>query len=138
MPIEVRLLAVACLLGLVHIVAASASGLRQRGGLAWAASNREGKAPEVTGAAARLEKASKNFFETFPIFAALVLACAVIGRHNTAVIAGAYLYVIGRAAYLPIFAFGIPVMRTLAWGVSMLGILLVLWGLFLKILPFGG
>lgn len=136
MPVEVRLLAWSCLLGLIHVVAASASGLRQRGGLAWAGSNRDGQTPAVSGTAARLERASKNFFETFPIFAALVLACVATGRHNTAVVLGAYLYFFGRLAYLPIYGFGIAQARTLVWGVSIVGILLVMWGLFIKILPY--
>ncbi|NEU10852.1 hypothetical protein G3T14_01730 [Methylobacterium sp. BTF04] len=136
MPVEIRLLAWSCFLGLVHIIAASASGLKQRGGLDWASSNREGTTPTVTGAAARLEKASKNFFETFPIFAALVLACVVSDRHNTAVVLGAYLYFFGRLAYLPVFGFGIPKIRSILWGVSIVGILFVLWGLFIKILPY--
>ncbi|GJE18944.1 MAPEG family protein [Methylobacterium marchantiae] len=136
MPVEIRLLAWSCLLGLVHVIAASASGLQQRGGYAWAASNRDGRTPEVTGAAARLEKASKNFFETFPIFASLVLACAVTGRHNTAVVLGAYLYFFARLIYLPLFGFGIPKVRSIVWGVSIVGILFVLWGLFIKILPY--
>ncbi|HEX8417383.1 MAG TPA: MAPEG family protein [Methylobacterium sp.] len=138
MPIEVRLLAWACLLGLIHIVAASASGLQQRGGLAWAAGNREGQTPTVTGAAARLEKASKNFFETFPIFAALVLACAATGRHNTAVVLGAHLYFWSRVVYLPVFAFGVPQVRSIVWVVSIVGILFVMWGLFIKLLPYSG
>ncbi len=136
MPVEIRLLAWSCLLGLVHIIAASASGLQQRGGLQWAAGNREGSPPAVTGAAARLEKAAKNFFETFPIFAALVLACAAIGRHNTAVVLGAHLYFWARLAYLPIYGLGVPKVRTLAWGVAIVGILFVFWGLFLKVLPY--
>ncbi|MCJ2034356.1 MAPEG family protein [Methylobacterium sp. J-068] len=136
MPVEIRLLAWSCLLGLVHIVAASASGLRQRGGFGWASGNREGKTPEVTGAAARLEKASKNFFETFPIFAALVLACVATGRHNTAVVLGAYLYFFARLVYLPVYGFGVPKIRSIVWGVAIVGILFVLWGLFIKLLPY--
>lgn len=136
MPVEVRLLAWSCLIGLVHVIAASATGLRQRGGFAWAASNRDGPAPQVSGLAARMERASKNFLETFPIFAALVLACAATGRHNTAVTLGAYLYVFGRLAYLPAYGLGVAPARTLAWVVSMVGILFVFWGLFIKILPY--
>ncbi|GBU18928.1 MULTISPECIES: MAPEG family protein [Methylobacterium] len=136
MPVEIRLLAWSCLLGLVHILAAAYGGLNQRGGFPWAAGNREGPTPEVTGAAARLERASKNFLETFPIFAALVLACAVTGRHNTAVVYGAYLYFFARLVYLPVYGFGIPKVRSAVWCVSLLGILLVFWGLFIKILPY--
>ena len=136
MPVEIRLLAWSCLLGLVHVIAASMSGVQQRGGFAWAAGNREGRTPEVTGAAARLEKASKNFLETFPIFAALVLACAAIGRHNTAVVLGAHLYFWSRLVYLPVYGFGVPKVRSLVWVASIVGILLVMWGLFVKILPY--
>ncbi|MBY0256286.1 MAPEG family protein [Methylobacterium sp.] len=136
MPVEIRLLAWSCLLGLVHIVAASASGLQQRGGPNWASGNREGPTPQVTGAASRLEKASKNFFETFPIFAALVLACVATGRHNTAVVLGAYLYFFARLVYLPLYGFGVPKVRSLVWFVSIIGILFVLWGLFIKLLPY--
>lgn len=129
MPIEIRLLAYAVVLGFVHIMAASLAGLKARGGLAWAAGNRETQ-PAVTGAAARLERASKNFFETFPLFAALVLAAAAIDRHNTAVVLGAHLYVWARLAYLPIYGLGLPVVRTPVWGVAMVGIGFVFVGLF--------
>jgi uncharacterized MAPEG superfamily protein len=136
MPVEIRLLAWSCLLGLVHVIAASASGLQQRGGLDWASGNREGRTPEVTGAASRLERASKNFFETFPIFAALVLACVATGRHNTAVVLGAYLYFFARLIYLPVYGFGIPKIRSIIWCVAIVGILFVMWGLFIKLLPY--
>ncbi|MFE1601495.1 MAPEG family protein [Methylobacterium sp. ID0610] len=135
MPIEIRLLAYAVLLGFAHIVAASAAGLTQRGGLTWAAGNRETQTP-VTGAAGRLERASKNFFETFPLFATLVLAAAAIGRHNTAVVLGSHLYFWARLVYLPVYGFGIPMIRTLIWGVAMVGIAFVFVGLFTKIGPF--
>ncbi|RVU13920.1 MAPEG family protein [Methylobacterium oryzihabitans] len=131
MPIEISLLAIAVVLGFVHIMAASAAGLQQRGGLAWAASNREAQAAPMQGAAGRLERASKNFFETFPLFAALVLAAAATGRLDTTTALGAHLYVWARLAYLPIYGFGVPAVRTLVWGVAMVGIGFVLAGLVL-------
>ena len=54
---------------------------------------------------------------------------AVAGRHNWLTQSGAILYFAGRLAYVPLYAWGIPVVRTLAWGVAMLGILFVLIGL---------
>ncbi len=126
---EIRLLAFSAALGLVHIMAASAAGLQQRGGLAWAAGNRESEG-EVTGAAARLKRASANFFETFPLFAALVLAAAVSGRQGGAVAWGAQLYFWARLLYLPIYGFGIPWIRTPVWGVAIVGIGFVFAGLF--------
>ena len=126
---EIRLLALSAALGFAHIMAASTSGLAQRGGLTWAAGNRESEG-EVTGAAARLKRASANFFETFPLFAALVLAAAVSGRQGSAVAWGAQLYFWARLLYLPIYGFGIPWIRTLVWGVAMVGIGFVFAGLF--------
>ncbi len=126
---EIRLLALSAALGFAHIVAASASGLSQRGGLAWAAGNRESEGG-VTGAAARLQRATGNFFETFPLFAALVLAAAVSGRQGGAVAWGAQLYFWARLLYLPIYGFGLPWIRTPVWGVAIVGIGFVFAGLF--------
>jgi uncharacterized MAPEG superfamily protein len=39
------------------------------------------------------------------------------------------LYFAGRLVYVPLYAWGIRVARTLAWGAAMLGIALVLLGL---------
>ena len=39
---------------------------------------------------------------------------------------GAQLYFWGRVAFLPVYAFGIPVVRTLVWTVALAGIVLVL------------
>ncbi|MEH3145625.1 MAG: MAPEG family protein [Methylobacterium frigidaeris] len=130
MPIEISLLAAAAVLGFVHIVAASAAGLKQRGGLAWAAGNREAQPGPMEGAAGRLERASKNFFETFPLFAALVLAAVATGRLNATTALGAHLYVWARLAYLPIYGLGLPIVRTPVWGVAIVGIGFVLAGLF--------
>ncbi|MCC0805780.1 hypothetical protein FPV16_06005 [Methylobacterium sp. W2] len=90
----------------------------------------------MTGAASHLEKASKNFFQIFPLFAAPVPACAVTGRHNTAVILSAYLHFFAHLIYLPLYDVGIPKVRSIVWGASIVGILFVLWGLFIKILPY--
>ena len=43
---------------------------------------------------------------------------------------GAVLYVVGRAIYLPLYAFGVPVLRTIVWLISMVGIVMILVALF--------
>lgn len=43
---------------------------------------------------------------------------------------GAALYVGGRALYAPLYASGIPTVRTLVWLVSMVGLVMVLVALF--------
>jgi uncharacterized MAPEG superfamily protein len=45
-------------------------------------------------------------------------------------VAGAHLYFWGRLAYLPLYAFGIPVVRSLAWYLAIIGIGLIAAALF--------
>ena len=80
--------------------------------------------------AGRLERAFRNFLETFPFFAAAILVAALAGRHNWATLCGAQLYVAARIVYLPLYAFGVPVLRTLVWAAATIGILLVVAALF--------
>ena len=60
-------------LGFVHIVAALHAASLQRG-YRWAASARDHVVAPLTGVAGRLDRALRNFSETFPLFAALLLA----------------------------------------------------------------
>jgi uncharacterized MAPEG superfamily protein len=36
------------------------------------------------------------------------------------------MYFLGRVVYLPLYALGIPVLRTLTWVVSMLGLIMII------------
>ena len=65
-----------------------------------------------------------NYLETFPLFAALVLAAQVAGVHNTLTKWGSFLYLGARVVYLPLYALGIPLVRSLVWNVAAVGILL--------------
>lgn len=125
MSIELTLLAWSILLGLVYLLISATAATQQRG-LQWNMSSRDQTVPPLTGAAGRLDRALRNFLETFPFFVALVLALEIIGKHTEMSRWGAILYVSARAAYLPIYAVGIPVVRSLVWGVSLLGLILLL------------
>jgi len=130
MTIELTLLALSVGLGFVHIVAASHSASFQRG-YRWSASTRDEPVEPLHGVAGRLERALRNFLETFPLFAAVVLTAHATGRHNALSKWGAQLYFWGRLAYLPLYAAGIPLVRSLVWDVAAVGILLSLAALFL-------
>lgn len=129
MTTELTLLAFSVGLGFVHIVAASHSASLQRG-YRWSASARDEPVEPLHGVAGRLERALKNYLETFPLFAALVLAADAAGRHDALTQWGARLYFWGRVAYLPLYAAGIPLVRSLVWNVATAGILLFLVALF--------
>src|SRR5215468_9643133 len=129
MTIELELLALSVGLGFVHIVMASHSASLQRG-YRWSASSRDEPVEPLSGVAGRLDRASRNFLETFPLFAAVVLAGNALGRHDALTEWGVRLYFWGRVSYLPLYAAGIPLVRSLAWNVATAGILLCLAALF--------
>ena len=129
MTIELTLLALSAGLGLVQIVAASHAASLQRG-YRWTASARDEPVEPLRGVAGRLDRASRNFLETFPLFAAVVLAGNALGRHNGLTEWGSQLYFWGRVAFLPLYAAGIPLLRSLAWSVAAVGILMCLAALF--------
>jgi uncharacterized MAPEG superfamily protein len=129
MSIEMCMLVWSVVLGLVQIAIAAMGSVAQRG-LTWAAGSRDGEARPLTGVAARLGRASNNFLETFVLFAAVVLAGFALQRHDAMSALGAQMYFWGRVAYLPIYAAGIAYLRTLAWVVSIVGIVLLLAALF--------
>ena len=43
---------------------------------------------------------------------------------------GSHLYLLGRLLYLPLYALGVAYIRTLAWGVSLVGLVMVIAALF--------
>ena len=122
--VEIAGLLVAVGLGVVHIVLASHSASLQRG-YRWSASARDAPSPPLIGVAGRLSRACSNYLETFPFFAALVLAVVATGASSEWSRWGVYLYLAGRFAYLPLYAFGVFLVRSLIWNVALLGIALL-------------
>lgn len=129
MTTELCMLMWSVVLGLVQIALAASGSVVQRG-LGWAAGARDGLAKPLTGVAARLDRARHNLLETFPLFAAAVLLAFALNRHTGLTVLGAQLYFWARLIYLPVYAAGIPYLRTLVWAVSIAGIVLVLAALF--------
>ena len=76
--------------------------------------------------AGRLKRALENLLETYPAFVALALALAVTGKTGGIAATGAWVWLIARVVYVPLYAFGVPVVRTLAWVVSVVGLLMML------------
>ena len=128
MTIELTMLALSIVLGLVQIMIAANASTRQRGA-DWNVGARDEVLPPLAGTAGRLDRALRNFLETFPLFAAAVLIAALAGRHNWMTQWGAVLYFAARVAYVPLYAYGVRIVRSAAWGVATLGIILILVGL---------
>jgi uncharacterized MAPEG superfamily protein len=129
MSTELTMLALAVVLGLFQLMIAARAGNSQRG-LSWNVGARDVAAGPVGKVAGRLERASRNFMETFPFFAVAIVLCTLAGRHNWATVWGAEIYLAARIVYLPLYAFGVPVLRTLVWLIATLSIVLLLVALF--------
>ena len=128
LPTELVVLTWGCILAFVHIIVAAQAKTRQYGSK-WNMGARDEELAPLNPVAGRLVRAQANFFETFPIFiAAVILALSTrtsVEPDRMAVIGG-WLWLGGRVAYLPLYAFGVPVVRTLAWMVSVVGIVLLM------------
>ena len=125
MNTELSVLAWGCILGIVHIFLAVRFKTRQYG-TKWNVGPRDDELPPPAPIVGRLARAQANFFETFPIYAAaaLIVSLAVLNDRWTAL--GAWLWLGARIVYLPLYAFGVPVLRTIAFLVSIVGIALVI------------
>ena len=126
MTTELRLLAASVILGLVHLIAASHLISFQRG-YRWTAGSREESVPPLRGMANRVDQATTNFLETFPLFAAVVLAAHITSRDSLLTLWGAHLYFWARVGYLLAAVAGYGLVRSvLFWNTALTGILLFL------------
>ena len=102
----------------------AATGANQAVGLPTLAGNREGL-PEIKGWAGRAKRAHLNMVENMVLFAALVLIAAAAGKANAMTAMGAAIFFWGRAAYAVIYVAGIAWLRTAAWFVSVIGMVMI-------------
>lgn len=125
MSTELRYLALSIVLGFAQILASSHAASIQRG-YRWTASARDGILPPLAGVAGRLERCLRNFCETFPLFLGAVLLAHLAGRFDATTTLGARLYFWARVAYVPLYALGVPLVRSLVWNVAAVGIAVIL------------
>ena len=70
----------------------------------------------------RANRALKNLFETFPIFIGLVLLSISKDVDNASL---AFLWLIARVIYVPVYILGVDYLRTAIWAVSLISIILM-------------
>lgn len=127
---EFIILAFTLILALVQILWTAAVRTGELG-LKWNAGARDGETPPPGKLAGRLMRAQANLFETLPIFIAAVLMAHITGKDGQMLtFVGTHLYFFGRVFYLPLYALGIPFIRSLAWVVSLVGLGMILAALF--------
>ena len=123
MTTELTLLVWSTALALGQAMLAAVGGNLQKG-VPTMIGNRE-EAGAFTGWVGRAYRAHRNLLENLVLFAILVLAAQAMGRTNDHTRLGAQLFFWGRVAYVPCYVVGIPGVRSLFWGVSIAGLVLI-------------
>ena len=123
MTTELTLLVCAIALAFIQVLVAVAGHTLQVGVPALAG-NREGIAPP-TGWAGRARRAHLNMIENLLLFAGLVLVAHAAGISTSMTVLGAQIFLWARLAYAIIYVVGIPWLRTAAWVVSVVGLILI-------------
>jgi uncharacterized MAPEG superfamily protein len=128
MPVELWIAALGALLLVVHIIVAVQFKTRQYG-RKWNVGARDEALPPLDPLAGRLARAQANFQETFPVAIVALLGVVIAGRTGAWTALGGWIWLGARVVYLPLYWAGIPVIRTIVWSISIIGLAFVLWPL---------
>jgi uncharacterized MAPEG superfamily protein len=130
MAVELKILAFGAVVLLAHIFAAVRVKTAQYG-TKWNTGARDEALPPLNPAAGRLARAQANFLETFPIAIVALIGVVVAGRTSQWTALGGWIWLGARIVYLPLYAAGVPKIRTLVWAIGLIGLGLVLWPLLI-------
>jgi uncharacterized MAPEG superfamily protein len=122
---EMQMLFCAIALGIVQLLVAVLASVGARG-MPWAAGPRDEPGAPIGKIGGRLERAYRNFLETFALFAAAVLLAHALDKTTANSALGAQIYLWARVLYIPAYVFAIPFLRTLIWVASLVGIVMVM------------
>jgi uncharacterized MAPEG superfamily protein len=123
---EISVLIFAILLGLCHLGGQALISDIERG-LKWAMGARDETAP-LSPLGARFERASKNFQETFPFVAVILIIIEITNRTNDLTQNLALIWLGARIIYYPAYIFAWPI-RSWVWIIALVAILLLALGL---------
>ncbi len=125
MRAELTVLALGALLLLAHVLIAVRFKTSQYG-TQWNMGARDEELPPLNPVAGRLDRARRNFLETFPLAIVALMGVVVAGKASDLTAAAAWVWLAARAAYLPLYWAGVPKVRTLVWAMATLALLVVL------------
>ena len=130
MTTELTYLVATLVLALVQVLL-PAAGRTLEFGIGWNAGARDQTPPSHNPVVGRLERAQSNLYETLPLFIGAVLIAHVTGAESALTLWGVALYFWARVAYVPLYALGVPYIRSLVWLVSLVGLIMILAALFI-------
>ena len=99
---------------------------RWRFGVWYAASARDEDKPEGE-LLGRAERALRNFNETWMVFVVQILIGHLAMPGEPLIFWGAIVWFAARIVYLPLYLFGVFMIRSIVWNVSLLGLLMMGW-----------
>ena len=113
---------------MVHIFVATRFKTAQYG-RKWNMGARDEALSPPTPVTGRLTRAQANFEETFPIAIIALLGVVVASRTSHTTALGGWIWLAARILYLPLYGFGVPMVRTVVFIISMVGLGMVIWPL---------
>jgi len=82
----------------------------------------------------RAKRATANMIEMMCMFVPLVLVAVISERTNQWTELGCMIFFFARLVFAPLYWFGVPVIRTLAYFGGVAGLIMI----FLQVIPFAG
>ncbi|MGD0142468.1 MAG: MAPEG family protein [Rhizomicrobium sp.] len=128
MTIELKMLLWTLVLAFVQILLFDFARTGQYG-LKWNTGPRDESMPPLSPIAGRLKRAQYNLYETLPLLIGAVLVAHLAGRDNAITAMGAQVYFWGRVVYVPLYAFGVRMVRSIVWLISTAGLLAIFYAL---------
>ena len=74
----------------------------------------------------RAARALANMHEALPVFLGLALMNLIVAPEASLAVTGAWVFLIARIVYVPLYLSGVPVVRTIAWVAGWFGLILML------------
>ena len=127
---EIMILAWGALLLLANIFLAGHLKTKQYG-TEWNIGPRDAELPPLEKHASRVKRAQDNLMETFPIAVIALLGVVLAGRTSDMTALGGWIWLGARVIYIPLYWTGVKGVRTIAFLISVVGLLMVLWPLLL-------
>ncbi|WP_269514188.1 MAPEG family protein [Brevundimonas subvibrioides] len=126
---ELTMLAATLVLAFV-LIFLPAAGRTMANGLGWNAGPRDGVPARPGLITQRLERAQANMWETLPLFIGAVLIAHVTGEDGPLTFWGTQAFFWARLVYIPLYAFGVPFVRSIVWLIAMGGLVAIFVALF--------
>lgn len=125
MPVEIKVLGFAALLQFVQFVL-MAVPVNMQLGPKYTVGNRD-EEKRATGVAGRLKRAMENHFEGLILFTIAVIVVVIGDASSSITETCAWIYLAARVLYIPAYASGIFLVRSLIWSVGFVATFVMLW-----------